>query len=195
MKRVIDVVVSSFGLVLTAPVCGVVAVLVKSTSPGPVLFRQVRVGLHGQTFTIHKFRTMRANSEGPAVSETSDPRVTCVGALLRRSKLDELPQLWDVLRGAMSLVGPRPEVPEFVDQWPADLKPIILSVRPGITDPASIHYRNESIELEQAEDAARHYAEVILPRKANMYADYVRGRSLVGDLRIIVQTIRTVVAA
>lgn len=195
MKRTIDVVVASAGLICSAPVCGLIAVLIKSTSPGPVLFRQERVGRNGRNFKIHKFRTMTADHRGPSVSSTSDPRITRVGSVLRKSKLDEIPQLWDVLRGEMSLVGPRPEVPEFVEQWPAELKPVILSVRPGITDPASIKYRNEATELEKSEDPARHYVEVILPRKAKMYAEYVNQRSLAGDLKIILKTLRTIVTS
>lgn len=195
MKRAVDIAVAGLGLVITAPVCCVVAIMIKSTSEGPVLYRQERVGLGGRTFNIHKFRTMRTDHQGPAVSSTSDPRITRIGVVLRRSKLDELPQLWDVLRGEMSLVGPRPEVPEYVEQWPDELRPLILSVRPGITDPASIQYRNESDELEMAGDPTRHYVDVILPRKAKMYAEYVEKRSMSGDIRIILQTIRSVVAA
>ncbi|WP_404290620.1 sugar transferase [Glutamicibacter arilaitensis] len=195
MNRVVDIAVAGIGLVISAPVCAVIAVLIKFTSDGPVLFRQERVGLRGHTFTIHKFRTMRTEHQGPAVSSTSDPRITPIGAILRQSKLDELPQLWDVVRGEMSLVGPRPEVPEYVKQWPDDLRPLILSVRPGITDPASIHYRNEAAELEIADDPASHYIKVILPRKAKMYAEYVEHRSMSGDIKIILQTIRTVVAS
>lgn len=115
--------------------------------------------------------------------------------ITRTFLLPQLPQLWDVLRGEMSLVGPRPEVPEYVEQWPDELRPLILSVRPGITDPASIQYRNESDELEMAGDPTRHYVDVILPRKAKMYAEYVEKRSMSGDIRIILQTIRSVVAA
>lgn len=195
MKRAVDIAVAGLGLVITAPVCGVVAIMIKFTSAGPVVFRQERVGLHGRTFNIHKFRTMRTDHQGPAVSSTSDPRITRIGAVLRQSKLDELPQLWDVLRGEMSLVGPRPEVPEYVEQWPDELRPLILSVRPGITDPASIQYRNESAELEMADDPTSHYLDVILPRKAKMYAEYVEKRSMSGDIKIILQTIRSVVAS
>ena len=195
MKRAVDIAVAGLGLVIAAPVCGVVAILIKSTSEGPVLFRQERVGLGGRSFNIHKFRTMRTDHQGPSVSFTSDPRITRIGAVLRQSKLDELPQLWDVLRGEMSLVGPRPEVPEYVAQWPDELRPLILSVRPGITDPASIQYRNESAELEMADDPTSHYVDVILPRKAKMYAEYVEKRSMSGDMKIILQTIRSVVAS
>ncbi|WP_286957797.1 MULTISPECIES: sugar transferase [Arsenicicoccus] len=191
-KRLLDIAVAGAGLVLTAPVALAVAVAVRREDGGPVLFTQERVGAGGRHFRIHKFRTMRAAGGGPAVSGSDDVRVTRVGRLLRRTKLDELPQLYDVLRGEMSLVGPRPEVPEFVALWPAELAPVILSVRPGITDPASVAYRHEADELAAAPDAYRHYVDVILPRKARMYADYVRGRSLSGDMRVVGQTVRAV---
>ncbi|MCK6095140.1 sugar transferase [Micrococcus sp. 2A] len=193
LKRAFDIVASGAALALSAPVLAGVAVAVKTTSPGPALFRQERVGLGGRPFTIHKFRTMRVDHDGTAVSHAGDPRVTPVGRVLRRTKLDELPQLYDVLRGAMSCVGPRPEVPQYVAQWPADLRPTILSVRPGITDPASIEFRNEADELAAVEDPEAHYVSSILPRKAAAYVGYVRTRSFTGDLRILADTLRTVV--
>lgn len=193
LKRAFDVAASAAGLVLTAPVLAATAVAVRTSSPGPVLFRQERVGRGGRPFRIHKFRTMRVDHDGVAVSGTGDPRVTRVGAVLRRTKLDELPQLFDVLRGEMSLVGPRPEVPQYVAQWPADLRPVILSVRPGITDPASIEFRNEADELAAVPDPERHYVEHILPRKAQAYARYVRQQSFVGDLALLGRTLKTVV--
>lgn len=193
-KRAFDLVVAGSGLVLSAPVLAVIAVAVAVESPGGVLFRQERVGLGGRTFRIHKFRTMRAVHSGSLVSATGDARVTRVGRLLRASKLDELPQLIDVVAGDMSLVGPRPEVPVYVAQWPAELRPLILSVRPGITDPGSIVFRHEADELAAAEDPERHYVESILPRKAQLYAAYVRERTFVGDLRILVETVRAVVS-
>lgn len=193
VKRGFDAVVAGAGLVATAPVMAAVAAAVAVESPGGVLFRQERVGLGGRTFRIHKFRTMAAVHDGSLVSATGDARVTRVGRVLRASKLDELPQLLDVLVGDMSLVGPRPEVPVYVAQWPADLRPVILSVRPGITDPGSIAFRNEADELAAAQDPQRHYVESILPRKAALYAAYVRDRSFVGDLRILLDTVRAVV--
>lgn len=135
--RVRDVLSSAIGLLLLAPLFLVIAVAIRMDSPGPVFFRQTRVGLHGRHFRIHKFRSMRVCEAGLSVSTAVDPRITRVGRLLRRAKLDELPQLIDVLRGTMSLVGPRPEVPQYVDLWPRQLRPSILSVRPGITDPES----------------------------------------------------------
>lgn len=187
-KRSMDVAVSALGLAVSSPVMLVVAAAVALDSPGGVIFRQERVGLAGEVFRIRKFRTMRAVHDGLAVSTFGDSRVTRVGRVLRRTKLDELPQLLDVLEGHLSLVGPRPEVPQYVAQWPADLRPVILSVRPGITDPVSIQLRNEAELLARAEDPEQYYREVLLPRKARGYADYVRNRSLHGDLVVLART-------
>lgn len=194
LKRVFDAAASAVLLVVSSPVMAVAAALIKKAEPeAPVLFSQERVGLGGRTFRIHKFRTMTAGAPGLSVTSASDSRVTRVGAVLRKTKLDELPQLWDVLRGEMSLVGPRPEVPRYVAEWPADLRAEILSVRPGITDPASVRFRNEQDELGAAPDPERHYLEVILPEKAAMYAEYVRTRSFMGDLRTLLSTLGAVV--
>jgi lipopolysaccharide/colanic/teichoic acid biosynthesis glycosyltransferase len=192
-KRGFDLVVSGLMLLVTWPLLLAVAVAVRVDSKGPALFRQERVGLDGETFRIHKFRSMSVEHDGALVSGTRDGRVTRVGRFLRRSKLDELPQIFDVFVGHMSLVGPRPEVPLYVDMWPADMRPVILSVRPGITDPASIAMRNEAEELAAAEDPERHYIESLLPRKTAMYVDYVRSRSFTGDLAIIGRTLATVI--
>lgn len=191
-KRAFDAGAAAVGLVLTAPAMALIAAAVAADSRGPVFFRQERVGLGGRTFRIHKFRTMTVVHDGSLVSATGDARVTRVGRVLRSTKLDELPQLIDVLVGDMSLVGPRPEVPVYVAQWPADLRPVILSVRPGVTDPGSIAFRRESDELALAPDPERHYVDSILPRKAALYAAYVRERSFLGDLRILVDTLRAV---
>lgn len=188
-KRAFDIVCAALGLALLAPLLLVLAVWIKLDSAGPVFFRQERVGRHGKPFLIHKFRTMRADNAGPQITIGADPRITRSGVFLRRSKLDELPQLWDVLRGAMSLVGPRPEVPKYVVFYPEELRRLVLSVRPGITDPASLHYRNESERLAAASDPEREYIEVVLPAKLALAADYVRQASLAGDLRLILKTI------
>ncbi|WP_184241402.1 sugar transferase [Micrococcus cohnii] len=188
LKRALDVGVSAAALLASAPVMAAAGAAVKLSSPGPVLFSQTRIGLEGTPFRIHKFRTMRTDHSGLAVSQSGDARVTAVGRVLRKTKLDELPQFYDVLRGAMSLVGPRPEVPEYVAQWPDELRDEILSVRPGITDPASIRFRNEADELAAAEDPEKHYVEVLLPQKARLYAEYVRHRSFTGDLAILART-------
>lgn len=193
MTRVVDVVVAAVMLVLLSPVLLVLAVLIRVDSPGPALFRQERVGLHGKHFRIHKLRTMRTGSVGAAVTSGDDPRVTRPGRWLRASKLDELPQLVDVLLGDMSLVGPRPEVPFYVELWPEDLRPVILSVRPGITDPATVVLRSEGRMLARSSDPERTYIEELLPMKARAYARYVRGRTLVGDIGIMLATIRAII--
>ena len=173
----------------------VVAVLIKAQDRGPVFFRQERVGRHGRTFRIHKFRTMRVANAGALITSADDARITPVGAFLRRTKLDELPQLIDVLRGDMSVVGPRPEVPRYVALWGDAARAEILSVRPGISDPAAIAFRNEQDELAAADDPERHYVEVILPQKVAMYLDYVRTRSFAGDLRVIFRTFAEILHA
>lgn len=193
MKRAFDVGVAGGALLLLWPVMLVIAVAVLLDSGMPVLFRQDRVGRCGEVFRIRKFRTLRTGAGGPLVSPAGDLRVTRVGALLRRTKLDELPQLIDVVEGRMSLVGPRPEVPAYVALWPEGLRDVILSVRPGITDPASVAYRNEAEVLASTDDPERYYIDVLLPQKARMYADYVRTRSLAGDVRILVDTVLAVV--
>ncbi len=193
MTRARDVVVAGLGLVLLSPLLLIIAVLVRLDSPGPALYRQVRVGLHGTPFRIHKFRSMATGGVGPAVTASDDPRITRVGRWLRASKLDELPQLIDVLRGKMSLVGPRPEDPRYVDHWPSDLRPEILSVRPGITDPATVLLRNEAEILAQSPDPERTYVEELLPLKAQAYLSYVRNRSFVGDISVILATLQAII--
>lgn len=188
VKRAFDVAASAAGLVVLSPVFVGVGVAIWAQDRGPVFFRQERVGRGGRTFRIHKFRSMRVANAGSLVTSAHDNRITPVGAFLRKSKLDELPQLIDVLTGSMSLVGPRPEVPRYVAMWPADARDEILSVRPGISDPAAIAFRHEQDELAAAEDPERHYVDVILPKKVAMYRDYVRNRSFLGDLRVIVGT-------
>mgnify|MGYP002382085273 CR=1 FL=1 len=187
-KRLFDVLAAGIGLVLLSPLLLLIAVWVKRDSPGPVLFRQERVGRHGRPFLIHKFRTMRVEP-GPLITIGQDPRITRSGAWLRASKLDELPQLWDVLRGAMSLVGPRPEVPRYVALYPPELREQVLSVRPGITDPASLAFRNEAELLAAADDPEREYVEVVMLEKLKLAADYAGRASMTSDLRLILATI------
>ncbi|MDM4767554.1 sugar transferase [Pelomonas sp. SE-A7] len=188
-KRLFDVCCSALGLALLSPLLLLVALWIKLDSPGPVFFRQQRVGRRGRPFVIHKFRTMRVDNAGLQITVGRDPRITRSGDFLRATKLDELPQLWDVLRGVMSLVGPRPEVPKYVALYPAELRELVLSVRPGITDPASLLYRDESEQLALASDPEREYIEVVMPRKLALAADYVRQASLWGDLRLIFATL------
>lgn len=194
-KRLFDVAVSAIALVVLSPVLLICAVAVRLDSRGPALFRQERVGLGGTTFRIHKFRSLRLGPAGALISPSGDPRVTRVGAFLRRTKLDELPQLFDVLVGHMSLVGPRPEVPRYAALWPQEYRETILSVRPGITDPASVAFRHESDELAGADDPEDYYVTVLLPEKARMYADYVRTRTFLRDLMILARTGRAVFSA
>jgi lipopolysaccharide/colanic/teichoic acid biosynthesis glycosyltransferase len=191
VKRIFDFVVAGAGLVVLAPVLAVIALAVAVSSPGPVLFRQQRVGLHGRPFEILKFRTMTHAPEGagPLVTAAGDRRITAVGRVLRAAKLDELPQLWNVVRGDMSLVGPRPEVPKYVALYPPGVAEKVLSVRPGITDEASIRYRDEAGILAVAADPERAYVEEVLPRKLEIYVRYAERHSLAGDLGILFRTI------
>ncbi|HLO95673.1 MAG TPA: sugar transferase, partial [Burkholderiaceae bacterium] len=179
-KRLFDILASGLGLLLLSPLLLGVALWIKWDSPGPVMFRQERVGRFGRPFFIHKFRSMRVDAPalGPQITIGEDPRITRSGRFLRRSKIDELPQLWDVLRGAMSLVGPRPEVPRYVALYPAELRDIVLSVRPGITDPASLAFADESAMLAQARDPERAYVEEILPEKLAVSARYLQQAGL-----------------
>jgi lipopolysaccharide/colanic/teichoic acid biosynthesis glycosyltransferase len=192
IKRSFDVAMAAFALLLSSPLLVAIALAIRVEGGGPILFRQERAGRGGRSFCIHKFRTMRPGP-GAAVTSDTDSRITRVGHFLRASKLDELPQLYDVLIGHMSLVGPRPEVNQYVSHWPAAARRRILSVRPGITDPASVVYRNESVELAQASHPEEYYLSVVLPRKVEMYVRYVENRSFVGDLLIIARTMQAVV--
>jgi lipopolysaccharide/colanic/teichoic acid biosynthesis glycosyltransferase len=187
LKRFIDVVLSAGGLIALAPVLLGVAAAVRVGSPGPILFRQKRVGLGGRTFALLKFRSMRVSSGGPLVTSASDTRITPIGKVIRKTKLDEMPQLINVLRGDMSLVGPRPEVPRYVDLFPAEYARI-LSVRPGITDLAAIAYRNEEELLARAVDPEREYVQNVLPAKIALYEQYIRQMSLSTDLAILART-------
>ncbi|GGO92527.1 glycosyl transferase [Nocardioides phosphati] len=193
MKRVLDVVIAGVGLVVASPVMVVLALAVALTSPGGALFRQVRVGREGEEFEILKFRSMRLGEPGIEVTAGGDPRITLVGAVLRSTKLDELPQLINVLRGEMSLVGPRPEVPKYVAHWPADIRREVLSVRPGITDPASLTFRREEEILAEADDPERAYLEEVMPQKLALYVDYVRNQTITGDLGILLGTVKATV--
>ncbi len=193
-KRVVDIVAALSGLLLLAPLLLLIALAIKVETRGPVFFRQERVGRYGRSFRIFKFRTMTVDGGDGATQLTvaGDRRITRVGALLRRSKFDELAQLIDVLRGTMSLVGPRPEVPRYVAHYPPEWRERLLSVRPGITDFASVRYRDENALLAQAGDPEREYIEVILPTKLRYALHYVDQASLGNDLRVLGLTLRTV---
>lgn len=189
-KRLLDVAVASSGLVLLSPLLLLVALLTKSTSRGPVLFRQQRVGRHFRRFDILKFRTMHRDADRVSRPLTvgRDGRITTMGRFFRRTKIDELPQLFNVLKGDMSLVGPRPEVPQYVELFREDFQKI-LSVRPGMTDVASIRYRDEAAVLGRADDPEQEYVETILPTKIALAKKYVDQCSLRYDLRLIGMTI------
>ena len=196
MKRVMDLTVAVLGLLLLSPLMLAAAVWIKFDSPGPVFFRQTRVGRHGTLFRIHKFRSMTGMpSEAFDVQLTvgDDDRLTRAGVVLRRFKVDELPQLLDVLSGKMSLVGPRPEVPRYLAYYPPGVRNEVLSVRPGITDLAAIEFRNESRLLAAVADPETYYIREILPRKLGLYVQYVRTQTLSEDCRIILRTLVAVI--
>jgi len=195
LKRWFDLLASGLGLIALSPLLMFIALLIKLDSKGPVFFRQERVGRFGKIFRIHKFRTMITDAErkGLQITVGADARVTRVGGALRKYKLDELPQLIDVLLGDMSLVGPRPEVPRYVAFYPEETKDVVLSVRPGITDWASIEYKDENRILGLAEDPHCAYVEQVLPVKLGYYVDYVRRRTFWGDLKIILATLVAIV--
>jgi lipopolysaccharide/colanic/teichoic acid biosynthesis glycosyltransferase len=191
MKRSFDFMISLIGLILLSPVFFFIAVAIKLDSIGPIFFRQVRIGQYGLQFHIYKFRTMIVDAEtkGLKITVKKDPRVTRVGAILRRYKLDELPQLIDVLINNMSLVGPRPEVPKYVALYSPEIRDIIFSVKPGITDNASIHYRLENRLLTSLSNPEKVYIEEILPKKLRLNVDYVKYQSFWGDIKIIFKTL------
>ena len=185
-KRAIDLAVSAVLLVLTSPLWVVVAAAIRLTSSGPVLHRAARIGKDGVPFTILKFRTMRV-AEGPAITSAGDTRITPVGRLLRRLKIDELPQLINVIRGDMSLVGPRPEDPRYVASYTEEQRRV-LSLRPGLTSPAALAYRDEERLLGAVADAQTEYVERIMPAKLAMDLEYVARRSLALDVSVLVRT-------
>jgi lipopolysaccharide/colanic/teichoic acid biosynthesis glycosyltransferase len=190
-KRLFDLVMAGLGLMLLALPFLLIATAIKLDSRGPVFFRQLRVGRHGSEFRIHKFRTMRhvLGDDGPLVTVGSDPRITRVGRILRQSKLDELPQLLDVFVGDMSLVGPRPEVPRYVALYPAEVRTRVLSLRPGITDEASLAFMRESEMLAASTNPEKDYVQRLLPAKLALYQRYVDERTLAGDIGILLRTL------
>ncbi len=196
LKRTFDIVSSFTGLVILFPVFLAIALWIKLSSTGPILFCQTRVGLNGKNFSIFKFRTMVADAEklGLKVTVGKDPRITTCGYFLRRYKLDELPQLVNVLLGTMSVVGPRPEVPEYMNEYPDEVRQKILSVRPGITDKASIEFTNESEILAASKDPRASYINEIMPIKAKYYTEYVDSYSFSTDVSIIFQTLKKIVS-
>lgn len=195
-KRLFDVLVAAFALLLLSPLLLGVALAIKLDSRGPVFFRQQRVGRGGQLFSIHKFRTMQVDApqRGPAVTVGQDARITRIGHGLRNYRIDELPQLIDVLLGDMSLVGPRPEVPRFVAHYPAGLREQVLAVRPGITDPASLEHIDEATLLAGSADPERDYIERILPHKLSVQAEYAARATLFSDVGVLLRTVRLLAA-
>jgi lipopolysaccharide/colanic/teichoic acid biosynthesis glycosyltransferase len=196
-KRLFDLAFAALALLALSPLLLALAAWVRLDSPGGVFFRQTRVGRAGRLFRIYKFRTMRTGAEatGPAITVGADARITRAGHWLRRTKLDELPQFINVLLGDMSIVGPRPEVPRYVAVYTAELRDTVLSVRPGITDLASIEFRDESTLLGQSSDPERTYVEQILPIKLEHAARYARGHTLWGDIKIIGRTVHVLWAS
>lgn len=195
LKRLFDFTASLAGLMLLSPLLIVIMLAIRLESPGPALFLQERVGLEGKRFRIIKFRTMRqsAPAEGPQITIGQDPRITPIGHTLRKFKLDELPQLINVLKGEMSLVGPRPEVPAYMARYTQEQQAIILSVRPGITDFAAIEFSDEADILASTADPETAYVQQVMPRKFALYERYVRERSFRLDLKLIGRTLGKIV--
>jgi len=195
MKRLFDIVASGLGLIVLSPLFLILAIWIKLDSKGPVFYRQVRVGYKNKDFCIFKFRSMRVGADKGSLVTIGghDPRVTRSGYFIRKFKFDELPQLINVFLGDMSLVGPRPEVRHYVDYWtPEQLH--VLDVRPGITDPASIKFRNENELMEKAEDPEKYYIEVIMQEKIKLYLEYVEKHSFLYDIGLIFKTFWVIVS-
>jgi len=195
MKRAFDIALSGSGLLTLLPLFAIIAVLVKAGSRGPVFFRQQRMGRNFRPFYLYKFRTMvdGADKKGPLVTTGGDARVTGVGRILRKTKIDELPQLINVIKGDMSLVGPRPEVERYVRLYEPDYRDI-LSVRPGITDISSIEFRDEESVLKAQENPEEYYRKVLLPIKIGYAKDYIRNMSFFFDMKLIFITILKVLS-
>lgn len=194
MKRIFDIIASGMGLILLGPVFVFLAIWIKSDSMGPVFYKQIRVGRYGKDFNLFKFRSMRMGSDkkGLITVGDRDPRVTRSGYYIRRYKLDELPQLINVFRGEMSLVGPRPEVRKYVNLYtPKQMR--VLNVRPGVTDLASIRYRNENELLGKVENPERYYQEIIMQDKLKINEEYIMKASFTYDLRLIFSTLHIII--
>ncbi|MCG3461376.1 sugar transferase [Xenorhabdus bovienii] len=193
-KRLFDFIASFTGLVILFPILGFISVWIKMDSKGPIFFRQKRIGQYGKPFYIHKFRSMTLNSEQKGqLTIGDDSRITKSGRFIRKYKLDELAQLIDVIQGKMSLVGPRPEVPRFMDEYPPEIRERILSVKPGITDLASIEMLDENEILSKYSDPHRAYIDIIMPIKSRYYLEYINNKSLFFDINIILKTIYKIV--
>jgi lipopolysaccharide/colanic/teichoic acid biosynthesis glycosyltransferase len=193
-KRAFDLIGALCGLIVLSPLLMGVGLAIPILSPGPVFFRQVRIGRHGAPFRIFKFRTMTGPepTSGPILTIGDNPRVTKFGSFLRESKIDELPQLINVVLGHMSLVGPRPEVPKYVEKWTPEQRAVVLSVRPGVTGPASVKFRDQTTLLAQYPDPEAAYENIIMQEKLKICADYIRTATLVTDIGLILQTLLVV---
>ena len=192
IPRPAEAILAVAGLLVSAPIIAISAIGIRLTSPGRVFFRQMRAGRNGREFVLVKLRTMKLDEGGPQVTTRSDSRVTFIGRILRRTKLDELPELWNVLKGDMSFVGPRPEVPRYVDlknpRWQA-----VLKVRPGLTDPVTLRLRNEEQLLAEVEGDVEHfYLHTLQPVKVSGYLDYLGSRTWKADLKVILKTAASV---
>lgn len=188
LKRAFDIVAALVGLIIASPVMLVISILIKLLMPGPVLFRQYRTGRNGKPFKMIKFRTMVINNDPNTTSVLGDRRVTPLGRFLRRYKLDELPELWNVLKGDMSMVGPRPDMPEFTDRLTGEERKILL-LRPGITGPASVKYSKEEELLAGVPDPVKYTDEVIWPDKVRINLEYYHNRSFLKDMLLIIRTV------
>ena len=194
MKRLFDIIASACGLLVLSPVFLIMAIWIKQDSNGPVFYRQVRVGRHNKDFRILKFRSMRVGADkgGLVTIGGRDPRITRSGYFIRKYKLDEFPQLINVFLGEMSVVGPRPEVRHYVNYWTPE-QMHVLDVRPGITDPASIKFRNENELMEKAEDPEDYYINVIMQEKIKLYLEYIQNASCWSDIKLIFKTFKVII--
>ncbi len=194
IKRLFDLALSTFGLIILSPLFIMLAIWIKRDSKGEVFYRQIRVGKNGKNFSIYKFRTMcqNADQKGSSLTVGNDARITKSGAFLRKYKMDELAQLINTLIGNMSLVGPRPEVPFYMDKYSPEIREKILSVKPGITDLASLEFKDENTILGESDDYEHTYIHQIMPIKQKFYLDYVANQSLLLDIKIILKTIKEV---
>lgn len=190
-KRIFDIVATLIGGILLLPLIVIIIVWIKTTSKGPLFYVQERVGINFKEFNLYKFRTMIVNADkvGPSVTSGDDPRITKIGKILRKTKIDELPQLINVLKGDMSLVGPRPEVMKFVKQKKEEYKKI-LTIKPGITDNAAIEYRDEETIMEQYENKEKAYIDIVLPEKIKLYNQYLINISFINDVKLILKTLK-----
>jgi lipopolysaccharide/colanic/teichoic acid biosynthesis glycosyltransferase len=193
LKRAIDITLACAALVVVFPLFVLLGMLIRLDSKGPVLFRQARMGRNFRAFQILKLRTMRNGEQGAAITLGSDPRITRIGAWLRRWKLDEFPQLWNVLCGDMSLVGPRPVIPELAREFAADYEHL-LRVKPGLTDPASVRYCRETEMLSLVPDPLKYFKAVVIPEKLRISRNYLQGATIVSDFRVIVETAAVLLA-